>query len=69
MKSPKQSWYPAIASIATLLYFSPIPKLIFAQITPKEVIQAQEVRPLPGKLDSIPVFNSNSPEGVNALGM
>ncbi len=54
----------AIASIAILLYFSLIPKLVFAQTTPQDVIQAQEVRPLPGKLDNIPVFNSNSPEGV-----
>ncbi|MEM7555537.1 MAG: DUF3370 domain-containing protein [Cyanobacteria bacterium P01_A01_bin.84] len=27
-----------------------------------EIIEKQEVRPLPGRLDSIPVFNSNSPE-------
>ncbi len=65
----KRIWYPAIASIAILLYFSPIPKLVFAQTTPQDVIQAQEVRPLPGKLDNIPVFNSNSPEGVKADGI
>jgi Protein of unknown function (DUF3370) len=69
MKTPKQIWYPAIASIATLLYVSPIPKLVIAQTTPKEVIQAQPVRPLPGKLDNIPVFNSNSPEGVKSDGI
>ncbi|MEH1940067.1 MAG: DUF3370 domain-containing protein [Nostoc sp.] len=45
--------------------------LIFpiAQLTPttppsEEVVQAQEVRPLPGKLDRVPTFNSNSPELV-----
>lgn len=27
-----------------------------------EIIQIQEVRPLPGHLDQVPVFNSNSPE-------
>ncbi|NJK67411.1 MAG: DUF3370 domain-containing protein [Microcoleus sp. CSU_2_2] len=32
--------------------------------TPQEIIQIQEVRPLPGQLDSVPVFNSNSPELV-----
>ncbi|MBD2249929.1 DUF3370 domain-containing protein [Nostoc parmelioides] len=31
---------------------------------PEEVVQPQEVRPLPGQLDSIPTFNSNSPELV-----
>ncbi len=46
-----------------------MPKLVFAQTTPQDVIQAQEVRPLPGQLDNIPVFNSNSPEGVKANGI
>ncbi|MEG4806937.1 DUF3370 domain-containing protein [Microcoleus sp. F8-D3] len=31
---------------------------------PQEIVQIQEVRPLPGQLDNIPVFNSNSPEVV-----
>ncbi len=31
---------------------------------PEEVVQQQEVRPLPGQLDNVPVFNSNSPELV-----
>ncbi len=31
---------------------------------PVEVVQPQQVRPLPGRLDNIPVFNSNSPELV-----
>ncbi|MEG4499556.1 DUF3370 domain-containing protein [Microcoleus sp. F10-C6] len=31
---------------------------------PQEILQIQEVRPLPGQLDNIPVFNSNSPEVV-----
>jgi hypothetical protein len=30
----------------------------------QEISLAQEVRPLPGQLDRIPVFNSNSPEKV-----
>ncbi len=28
----------------------------------EEVLQSQEVRPLPGQLDTVPTFNSNSPE-------
>ncbi len=31
---------------------------------PKEYLRSQEVRSLPGSLDSVPVFNSNSPELV-----
>ncbi|MDB9514306.1 DUF3370 domain-containing protein [Kamptonema animale CS-326] len=39
------------------------------RIPPKVVMQTQEVRPLPGQLDSIPVFNSNSPEMVQTEGI
>ncbi|WP_088239518.1 DUF3370 domain-containing protein [Calothrix rhizosoleniae] len=43
-----------------------LPDLFIAQTTPpaKELVKIQEVRPLPGKLDQIPTFNSNSPEKV-----
>ncbi|HEY9762263.1 MAG TPA: DUF3370 domain-containing protein [Trichocoleus sp.] len=34
-----------------------------------EVVQQQEVRPLPGQLDEIPVFNSNSPELIQREGI
>jgi hypothetical protein len=34
-----------------------------------EVIQYQDVRPLPGALDEVPVFNSNSPEVVQQDGI
>lgn len=34
-----------------------------------EVVRPQEIRPLPGNLDSIPVFNSNSPELVQSEGI
>lgn len=36
---------------------------------PQEIVQSQEVRPLPGKLDSVPMFNSNSPEWVKTEGI
>ncbi len=36
---------------------------------PSHVVEAQEVRPLPGQLDSVPVFNSNSPELVQQEGI
>ncbi|PSB04730.1 DUF3370 domain-containing protein [Merismopedia glauca] len=38
-------------------------------LIPQEVIQAHPVRTLPGKLDSIPTFNSNSPEVVQSEGI
>jgi Protein of unknown function (DUF3370) len=34
-----------------------------------EIFQSQEVRPLPGQLDKVPVFNSNSPEMVRSEGI
>lgn len=35
----------------------------------REIIQSQEVRSLPGQLDEIPVFNSNSPELIQTEGI
>jgi hypothetical protein len=37
--------------------------------TPQEIIQPGEVRTLPGKLNTIPVFNSNSPEWIKNEGI
>ncbi|MBX9254677.1 DUF3370 domain-containing protein [Desmonostoc muscorum CCALA 125] len=37
--------------------------------TPQEIVQLGEVRTLPGKLDTIPVFNSNSPEWIKTEGI
>ncbi|HIK29525.1 MAG: DUF3370 domain-containing protein [Oscillatoriaceae bacterium SKW80] len=39
------------------------------EVPPQEVVEATEIRPLPGELDSIPVFNSNSPEVVLTEGI
>lgn len=39
--------------------------LIIAQTNPmpsREIVKSQQVRPLPGQIDRVPVFNSNSPE-------
>ncbi len=36
---------------------------------PQEIVQPQVVRPLPGQLDTVPVFNSNSPELVQEPGI
>lgn len=35
----------------------------------EQVVQPQEVRPLPGQLDKVPVFNSNSPEVIQTPGI
>lgn len=45
--------------------------IFFAQTAPPatEILQPQEVRPLPGELDNIPVFNSNSPELILSEGI
>jgi Protein of unknown function (DUF3370) len=45
---------------------TPVPK---PAPKPVVVIQPQEIRPLPGQLDSVPVFNSNSPEVVQTEGI
>ncbi|MDZ8226039.1 MULTISPECIES: DUF3370 family protein [unclassified Nostoc] len=37
--------------------------------TPQEIVQPGEVLALPGKLDNIPVFNSNSPEWIKIEGI
>ena len=47
-----------------LLLIFPIAQLTPATPPPEEVVQPQEVRPLPGQLDRVPTFNSNSPELV-----
>ena len=43
--------------------------VLTAQATPQPILQPQEVRPLPGSPDSVPVFNSNSPELVQTEGI
>lgn len=37
--------------------------------TQREIVQSQDVRVLPGQLDDVPVFNSNSPEMVQSEGI
>ena len=57
--------------------FSLLPLLTLAQATPappslppsEEFVRLQEVRPLPGQLDDVLVFNSNSPEVVQKEGI
>jgi hypothetical protein len=51
-----------------------VESVLMAQITAKIperqfIIERQDVRPLPGQLDEIPMFNSNSPEVVQNEGI
>jgi hypothetical protein len=45
------------------------PIVEYAQVRSKTIEQSQEIRQLPGQLDRIPVFNSNSPEVVQQDGI
>ena len=51
------------------------PSFVFAQTTPTPkpspqiIVQPQPVRALPGQLDTVPMFNSNSPEWVKTEGI
>lgn len=38
-------------------------------ILPEEIVIPQQTRPLPGQLDTVPVFNSNNPEVVKTEGI
>ncbi|RUR75929.1 hypothetical protein PCC6912_45010 [Chlorogloeopsis fritschii PCC 6912] len=55
--------------------FNFIPYLPLAQAAPspailqQELFSPQQTRPLPGQLDSVPVFNSNNPEVVKTEGI
>ncbi|MEM9452054.1 MAG: DUF3370 domain-containing protein [Cyanobacteria bacterium P01_E01_bin.6] len=47
----------------------PLPPPLPTQTVPRQIIESQEVRPLPGGLDTVPVFNSNSPELIQSDGI
>lgn len=47
----------------------PLPLLIAQTPPPVQIVRPQEVRPLPAQLDTIPVFNSNSPELIGEPGI
>lgn len=54
------------------MFFFLLPIFPVAQVRlplPQEVVQPQPVRSLPGQLDTVPVFNSNSPEIVQTEGI
>ncbi|MEM9007212.1 MAG: DUF3370 family protein, partial [Cyanobacteria bacterium P01_F01_bin.86] len=68
----------SIAQVAAISPATPEPMLLSSipaiegeavPAGPNEVLLPQEVRPLPGQLNDIPVFNSNSPEVVQQPGI
>lgn len=48
---------------------APLPPIQTVPSRQTEVVRSQDVRPLPGQLDEIPVFNSNSPEVIQSEGI
>lgn len=52
-----------------VLTLASVPPMLVPKPTPQEIVQTPEIRPLPGRLDHIPVFNSNSPELVLGEGI
>lgn len=64
---------PSVKPLPTVPPLEPLPlpeNLPLQEVLPsQEIIQPQEIRPLTGKLDDIPVFNSNSPELVMTEGI
>jgi hypothetical protein len=60
---------PAIAQVSSLQTVNgyPITRQVF--LGDQQILQPQDVRPLPGGLDSTPVFNSNSPEAIRQAGI
>jgi Protein of unknown function (DUF3370) len=61
--APPSSAQPASQPIAPLVPLAPLPP------RQMEVVRSQDVHPLPGQLDNVPVFNSNSPELIQSEGI
>lgn len=55
--------------LVTLLPLAQATPAVPPQMTPTEVVIPQEMRSLPGKLDAVLMFNSNSPELVQTEGI
>ncbi len=58
-----------LCAVGGLLYVKKPVQSVPAKPAPEEIVQAAEVRELPGQLDSIPLFNSDSPEWVKKEGI
>lgn len=58
-----------LSLLSSVLVAQVNPQLSFRELEPPPVVNPSEVRPLPGKLDDVLVFNSNSPEVVQTDGI
>jgi Protein of unknown function (DUF3370) len=58
----------SIVSLAQVVTAPPTSSALSPNFS-REIMQPQEVRPLPGQLDTVPVFNSNSPELIQSEGI
>ncbi|HAC62249.1 MAG TPA: hypothetical protein DCF68_01615 [Cyanothece sp. UBA12306] len=58
-----------LSSLSSLLIAQTSSPLTFREVNPHFITQPQEVRTLPGKLNDVLVFNSNSPEVVETEGI
>jgi len=58
-----------LCAVGGLLYVKKPVQSVPAKPAPEEIVQATEVRSLPGQLDNIPLFNSDSPEWVKKEGI
>ncbi|WP_293124136.1 DUF3370 domain-containing protein [Microcoleus sp. bin38.metabat.b11b12b14.051] len=73
----KQNLFSRIAGISTIVLcavggfflLKQPAQSIPTKPTPEEIVQVTEVRSLPGQLDNIPLFNSDSPEWVKKEGI
>jgi hypothetical protein len=63
------SWFKHLKILLLILAIAPLTSQSVPATAPVEVFKPQEVRPLSGKLNTIPVFNSNSPELVLKEGL
>ncbi|MBD2580111.1 DUF3370 domain-containing protein [Oscillatoria sp. FACHB-1406] len=68
--APAPSSYPiAVQEVNQDLLVPPLSPQEAALLAQRRLVQAQEIRPLPGQLDRVPVFNSNSPEVIYDTGI
>jgi hypothetical protein len=72
---PSTNPNPSLANASTIAQSLPIqsengyPIARQVSLSANEILQPQDIRSLPGSLDSTPVFNSNSPEAIRQPGI
>jgi Protein of unknown function (DUF3370) len=59
----------SIAQLPSLQAINGYPIASQIMVSGRAILQPQDIRPLPGSLDSVPVFNSNSPEAIREPGI